>query len=200
MICKYTRYQFHTTAFLLVILHDFLDHVDGIVAKAHRQMFGQVDDPLLGGFMDAFCDKVPNIDTISYAPNSSKIKVLFHLVLQFCALYYIYFLKQIVNVLALWSILLVTDFREFSSTGVWLYVGACGVIIVYEFILGVVRVQDYFAAYYERFDLTVIITIRDIHRASPQDMNIFTLAIFSSLDCMANRITLATCPKAALPQ
>lgn len=81
MICKYTRYQFHTTAFLLVILHDFLDHVDGIVAKAHRQMFGQVDDPLLGGFMDAFCDKVPNIDTISYAPNSSKIKVLFHLVL-----------------------------------------------------------------------------------------------------------------------
>lgn len=112
---------------------------------------------------------------------------------------YIY-LKQIVNVLALWSILMVTDIREFSSTGVWLYVGACGVIIVYEFILGVVRVQDYFAAYYERFDLTVIITICAIHRASPQDMNIFTLAIFSSLDCMANRITLATCPKAALPQ
>lgn len=107
------KYQFHTTAFLLVILHDFLDHVDGIVAKAHRQMFGQVDDPLLGGFMDAFCDKI-------------------------------------VNVLALWSILMVTDFRQFSSTGVWLYVGACGVIIVYEFILGVVRVQDYFAAYYER--------------------------------------------------
>lgn len=72
MICKYTRYQFHTTAFLLVILHDFLDHVDGIVAKAHRQMFGQVDDPLLGGFMDAFCDKVPNIDTISYASKFFK--------------------------------------------------------------------------------------------------------------------------------
>lgn len=95
---------------------------------------------------------------------------------------------------------MVTDIREFSSTGVWLYVGACGVIIVYEFILGVVRVQDYFAAYYERFDLTVIITICAIHRASPQDMNIFTLAIFSSLDCMANWITLATRLKAALPR
>lgn len=45
---------------------------------------------------------------------------------------------------------MVTDFMEFSSTEVWLYVGACGVIMVYEFILGVVRVQDYFAAYYER--------------------------------------------------
>lgn len=59
----HTRYQYHTTAFLLVILHDFLDHVDGIVAKAHRQMFGLVDDPLLGGFMDAFCDKVTRIRT-----------------------------------------------------------------------------------------------------------------------------------------
>lgn len=59
----HTRYQYQTTAFLLVILHDFLDHVDGIVAKAHRQMFGQVDDPLLGGFMDAFCDKVTRIRT-----------------------------------------------------------------------------------------------------------------------------------------
>ena len=52
------RYQYHVAAFSLVIVHDFLDHVDGIVAKAHRQMFGQIDDPLLGGFMDAFCDKV----------------------------------------------------------------------------------------------------------------------------------------------
>ena len=55
------RYQYHVTAFSLVIVHDFLDHVDGIVAKAHRQMFGQIDDPLLGGFMDAFCDKVINL-------------------------------------------------------------------------------------------------------------------------------------------
>lgn len=200
MICKYTRYQFHTTAFLLVILHDFLDHVDGIVAKAHRQMFGQVDDPLLGGFMDAFCDKVPNIDTISIHMLPILQRLKFYSILFCNSVLSTLKKKQIVNVLALWSILMVTDFREFSSTRVWLYVGACGVIIVYEFILGVVRVQDYFAAYYERFDLTVIITIRAIHRASPQDMNIFTLTIFSSLDCMANRITVATRQKAALPR
>jgi phosphatidylglycerophosphate synthase len=42
----------------MVILHDFLDHLDGIVAKAQKQTYGSVDDPLLGGFMDAFCDKV----------------------------------------------------------------------------------------------------------------------------------------------
>nr|XP_022286511.1 uncharacterized protein LOC111099500 [Crassostrea virginica] len=107
------KYQYHVAAFSLVIIHDFLDHVDGIVAKAHRQMFGQIDDPLLGGFMDAFCDKI-------------------------------------VNVLALWSVLMVTDFGTFSWTEFCLYFGACGIIIVYEFILGVVRVQDYFAAYYDR--------------------------------------------------
>lgn len=47
--------------FLLVILYDFLDYVDGIVVKVYWQMFGQVDDLLLGGFMDVFCDKVINI-------------------------------------------------------------------------------------------------------------------------------------------
>jgi phosphatidylglycerophosphate synthase len=67
------RYQYHTTAFLLVVLHDFLDHVDGIVAKAHRKMFGQVDDPLLGGFMDAFCDKVFNFNDMLF---NSSIKNL----------------------------------------------------------------------------------------------------------------------------
>lgn len=70
----HTRYQYQTTAFLLVILHDFLDHVDGIVAKAHRQMFGQVDDPLLGGFMDAFCDKVTRIRTFK---NIYTLPILF---------------------------------------------------------------------------------------------------------------------------
>ena len=47
---------------------------------------------------------------------------------------------------------MVTDFGTFSWTEFCLYFGACGIIIVYEFILGVVRVQDYFAAYYDRFD------------------------------------------------
>jgi phosphatidylglycerophosphate synthase len=49
-------------ACLLVLFHDFLDHVDGIVAKVQKRIYGDgIDDPLLGGFMDAFCDKIVNI-------------------------------------------------------------------------------------------------------------------------------------------
>lgn len=49
-------------ACLLVLFHDFLDHVDGIVAKVHKRVYGDgIDDPLLGGFMDAFCDKIVNV-------------------------------------------------------------------------------------------------------------------------------------------
>lgn len=59
MLCDVDhRYQYFGVAFILVFVHDFLDHVDGIVAKQHKKTYGQVDDPLLGGFMDAFCDKV----------------------------------------------------------------------------------------------------------------------------------------------
>lgn len=46
---------------LLVVLHDFLDHLDGIVAKVHLKSYPNVDDPLLGGFLDAFCDKIVNV-------------------------------------------------------------------------------------------------------------------------------------------
>ena len=52
------RYEYTTTAFVLVLFHDFLDHLDGIVAKVHKTFYGDVDDPVLGSFMDAFCDKV----------------------------------------------------------------------------------------------------------------------------------------------
>lgn len=48
-------------AFGCVILHDFLDHLDGIVAKVHRESYPNKDDPLLGGFLDAFCDKIVNV-------------------------------------------------------------------------------------------------------------------------------------------
>jgi phosphatidylglycerophosphate synthase len=49
-------------ACLLVLFHDFLDHVDGIVAKVQKRLYGEnIDDPLLGGFMDAFCDKIVNV-------------------------------------------------------------------------------------------------------------------------------------------
>ncbi|KAK3086485.1 hypothetical protein FSP39_019057 [Pinctada imbricata] len=106
-------YQFHTTAFLLILFHDFLDHVDGIVAKAQRQVYGPVDDPILGGFMDAFCDKI-------------------------------------VNVFSLWTILMVTDFSSMTIKETAIFAGACAIIIGYEFTIGVVRVQDYFSAYYDR--------------------------------------------------
>ncbi|BFZ13107.1 hypothetical protein BsWGS_16146 [Bradybaena similaris] len=107
------KYNFYWTGFLCVVLHDFLDHLDGIVAKVQRQMYGEVDDPILGGFMDAFCDKI-------------------------------------VNVLTLWSLLLVTDFTNMSWLQTAVYVSPCVIVIGYEFILGVVRVQDYFMAYYFR--------------------------------------------------
>lgn len=104
---------FYWTAFFMVILHDFLDHLDGIVAKAQKQTYGSVDDPLLGGFMDAFCDKI-------------------------------------VNVFALWSIMLTTDFSQMTWNQTSIYVITCSVIIGFEFVLGVVRVQDYFRSYYLR--------------------------------------------------
>jgi phosphatidylglycerophosphate synthase len=46
----------------LVFFHDFLDNVDGIVAKVQKSVYGEnIDDPLYGGFLDAFCDKIVNI-------------------------------------------------------------------------------------------------------------------------------------------
>ena len=44
-------------AMFTMLLHDYCDHLDGIVAKAHNKM-GYRDDALLGSFLDAFCDKV----------------------------------------------------------------------------------------------------------------------------------------------
>ena len=52
------RFGYNGVACGCVILNDFLDHVDGIVAKAQRQVYGNIDNPLLGAFVDAFCDKV----------------------------------------------------------------------------------------------------------------------------------------------
>lgn len=46
-------------AAVLILWHDFLDHLDGIVALAQRQTGAAAgDDPLFGGFIDAFIDKV----------------------------------------------------------------------------------------------------------------------------------------------
>ena len=52
------RYDWNITACVLVVFHDFLDHLDGIVAKTQRRVYGPVDDPVLGGYLDAVCDKV----------------------------------------------------------------------------------------------------------------------------------------------
>ncbi|KAK3725567.1 hypothetical protein RRG08_042986 [Elysia crispata] len=112
-IALYLKYQLYWWGFACVIFHDFLDHLDGIVAKVQRQKYGQVDDPIVGGFMDAFCDKI-------------------------------------VNVFSLWSVLMVTDFSQMSAAQICLYIGACSIIIAYEFALGIVRVQDFFRAYYYR--------------------------------------------------
>ncbi len=56
------RFDYSVLACFLVLFHDFLDHVDGIVAKVQKRIYGNdIDDPLLGGFLDAFCDKIVNI-------------------------------------------------------------------------------------------------------------------------------------------
>ncbi|CAF1157633.1 unnamed protein product [Adineta ricciae] len=56
------KYNYPVCASILVLFHDFLDHVDGIVAKVQKRIYGDnIDDPLLGGFMDAFCDKIVNV-------------------------------------------------------------------------------------------------------------------------------------------
>lgn len=58
----YFRFDYSLLACVLVLFHDFLDHVDGIVAKVQKRIYGDgIDDPLLGGFLDAFCDKIVNI-------------------------------------------------------------------------------------------------------------------------------------------
>ncbi|KAJ8307666.1 hypothetical protein KUTeg_014780 [Tegillarca granosa] len=120
------------SAFLLVCLHDFLDHLDGIVAKVQKKIYGPVDDPLLGGFMDAFCDKEKIDDNRTCMPFICYVR---------CP-------SKIVNVISLWTILMVTNFSTMSLQGLVLYVMSCVIIITYEFVLGVVRVQDYFRAYY----------------------------------------------------
>jgi cytidyltransferase-like protein len=52
------KYGCGYTACGLVVFHDFLDHLDGIVAKTQRKIYGPIDDPLLGGYLDAVCDKI----------------------------------------------------------------------------------------------------------------------------------------------
>ena len=58
------RYDYNFLACMCVVYHDFLDHLDGIVAKVQKVTYPNHDDPILGGFLDAFCDKIVNVLSI----------------------------------------------------------------------------------------------------------------------------------------
>eukprot|EP00117_Sycon_ciliatum_P028811 scpid43079/ scgid23073/ len=103
----FLKFQFSVLASLIVFFHDFLDHVDGMVAREQKKIYGQIDDPVLGGFMDAFCDKI-------------------------------------FNCLCLWSLLMAVETQNMSNVQLFIFLLATCSILIYEFILGVVRVQDYF--------------------------------------------------------
>lgn len=60
-IAWFLKYDYNWLAFWCVVFHDFLDHLDGIVAKVQRVTYPNHDDPILGGFLDAFCDKIVNV-------------------------------------------------------------------------------------------------------------------------------------------
>jgi cytidyltransferase-like protein len=60
-VAWFLKYDKNELAFLCVLFHDFLDHLDGIVAKVHSTKYPGHDDPLLGGLLDALCDKIVNV-------------------------------------------------------------------------------------------------------------------------------------------
>lgn len=66
------RWGYFQVACVLILFHDFLDHLDGIVAKAQRRVYGPSDDPLLGAFLDAFCDKVSVMPYTSYSAHMTQ--------------------------------------------------------------------------------------------------------------------------------
>ncbi len=55
---------------------------------------------------------------------------------------------QVVNVLALWTILLVTDYSTVATPYTLVYMAVCCAVIGYEVVLGIVRVQDYYTMRY----------------------------------------------------
>ena len=66
-MCRWFPFRCHCgwLGCLLVLFHDFLDHVDGIVAKIHRESYGStIDDGHYGAFLDAFCDKIVNVTSL----------------------------------------------------------------------------------------------------------------------------------------
>jgi len=76
------------------MFHDFLDHLDGIVAKIQRQTYPNHDDPILGGFLDAFCDKIVNVVSIltiiqqANFDKSSELEVALFILLSYAVIAY----------------------------------------------------------------------------------------------------------------
>jgi phosphatidylglycerophosphate synthase len=70
---------------------------------------GYSDDPHLGSFLDAFCDKV-------------------------------------VNVSVLWSIIFLADYSQMDLQQMIIFTLVTFTVTSYEIALGIVRVQDYYAA------------------------------------------------------
>ena len=59
MINVLLKYNYNYSCFYLIFLHDFLDHLDGIVARVQfKNGTNKDDDKDYGAFIDAQCDKV----------------------------------------------------------------------------------------------------------------------------------------------
>lgn len=88
------RYDYNFWACMCVVFHDFLDHLDGIVAKVQRVTYPNHDDPLLGGFLDAFCDKIVNVLSIWTIiqsidlSNASEVEIFFYLFISYAVISY----------------------------------------------------------------------------------------------------------------
>lgn len=132
-------------AALMVVLHDFLDHLDGIVAKVHKRTYPNADDPLLGGFLDAFCDKI-------------------------------------VNVISLWTIIQMKPFE--NGTGMFLYLIICYTVIAYEVIIGIIRVDDYYAAKYKELNAKsdVDADFENVQSSENENLKAQNLATQSSME------------------
>lgn len=67
MINVLLKYNYNYSCFYFIFLHDFLDHLDGIVARVQtKNGVNKNDDKDYGAFIDAQCDKVV-FTSISFA-------------------------------------------------------------------------------------------------------------------------------------
>ena len=80
-----SRHHHTSLACFFVVLHGFLDHIDGIVARVQKRLYGEkYDELLLGNFLDGFCDKIVNVfclwtllQTLNFEQTSLVISIAF---------------------------------------------------------------------------------------------------------------------------